>query len=82
MTTEEYRTQMTLWSIMAAPLIVEMNNNDIARWTPVIKEILLNRDVIAVDQDSLGRQGHPVFKQGLIEVWSKPLSHGATGACQ
>ncbi|MGD0778639.1 MAG: glycoside hydrolase family 27 protein [Candidatus Solibacter sp.] len=78
MTTEEYRTQMTLWSIMAAPLIVEMNNNDIARWTPVIKEILLNRDVIAVDQDSLGRQGHPVFKQGLIEVWSKPLSHGAT----
>jgi alpha-galactosidase len=78
MTTEEYRTQMTLWTIMAAPLIVEMNNNDIAKWTPAIKEILLNKEVIAVDQDPLGRQGHRVFKHGLIEYWSKPMSNGTT----
>jgi len=78
MTTEEYRTQMTLWSIMAAPLLVEKNNNDLAKWTPAIKEILLNKEVVAVDQDALGKQGHRVFKQGLIEAWSKPLSGGTT----
>ena len=78
MTTDEYRTQMTLWSIMAAPLLIERNNNDIARWTSAIKDILLNRDVIAVDQDALGKQGHRTFQQGPVEVWTKPLSDGTT----
>ena len=78
MTTEEYRTQMTLWSIMAAPLLVEKNNNDLARWTPAIKDILLNREVIAVDQDALGKQGHRVLQKGSIEVWTKPLFGGTT----
>lgn len=78
MALEEYRTQMTLWCIMAAPLLVEMCNNDIARWTPAIKDVLLNKDVIAVDQDKLGRQGHRVFKKGLFELWTKPLSGGTT----
>ncbi len=78
MTTEEYRTQMTLWSIMAAPLLVEKNNNDLAKWTPAIKDILLNKEVIAVDQDAMGKQGHQVLQQGLMEVWAKPLSDGAT----
>jgi alpha-galactosidase len=78
MTTDEYRTQMTLWSIMAAPLLIERNNNDIARWTSAIKDILLNREVIAVDQDALGKQGHRVLQQGPIEVWTKPLFDGMT----
>jgi len=78
MTTEEYRTQMTLWCMMAAPLLVEKNNNDLAKWTPAIEKILLNKEVIAVDQDDLGIQGHRVLQQGLTEVWTKPLSDGTT----
>jgi alpha-galactosidase len=78
MTTEEYHTQMTLWCMMAAPLLVEFSSNDISKWTPAITEILLNKEVIAIDQDALGRQGHRVSKQGLMEVWSKPLSDGTT----
>ena len=73
MTTEEYRTHFSLWAIMAAPLIA---GNDVAHMTPEIRAILTNRDVIAVDQDTLGRQGHRVAKDGDAEVWMKPLSGG------
>jgi alpha-galactosidase len=76
MTTDEYRTQMTLWSMMASPLFIQMNSN-FAKWTPEIKAILVNREVIAVDQDPLGRQGHRILKDGTVEVWSKELSDGA-----
>jgi alpha-galactosidase len=78
MTTEEYRTEMTLWSIMAAPVFIELRGNDLSKLTPAIKEILLNKEVIAVDQDRLGKQGHKVLQQGSSEIWSKPLSDGAT----
>ena len=77
-TTEEYRTQMTLSSIMAAPVLVEKNNNDLVKWTPAIKDISLNKEVIAVDHDAMGKQGHRVFQQGLMEVWAKPLADGST----
>jgi alpha-galactosidase len=73
MTTEEYRTHFSLWAMMAAPLIA---GNDVAHMTPEIRAILTNRDVIAVDQDALGRQGHRVAKVGDAEVWMKPLSGG------
>lgn len=78
MTLEEYRTQMTLWCVMAAPLLVEKNNNKVAKWSTAIKGILLNREVIAVDQDALGIQGHRALKQGPMEVWTKPLSDHTT----
>jgi alpha-galactosidase len=78
MTIAEQRAQMTLWSIMAAPLLVEQNNNDLATWTPEIVDILTNREVIAVDQDILGKQGQRAFRQGSIEAWEKPLSDGST----
>jgi alpha-galactosidase len=44
--------------------------------TPEIKEILTNKEVIAVDQDKLGRQGHRVSKNGDLEIWARPLSDG------
>jgi alpha-galactosidase len=78
MTTEEYRTQMTLWSMMAAPLMIEINLNDVSKWSAEIKGILLNPEVIAIDQDSLGIQGHSIFKQGRVEAWSKQLSDGTS----
>jgi alpha-galactosidase len=74
MSDEEYRTHMSLWAILAAPLLA---GNDVATMTDDTKAILMNKEVIAVDQDALGRQGDRVYTEGPIEVWSKPLSGGA-----
>jgi alpha-galactosidase len=74
MTPAEYRAHFSLWAMMAAPL---MAGNDIAHLDEVTRSILLNKEVIAVDQDALGIQGHRVWKQGDGEVWVKPLSGGA-----
>ncbi len=77
MTTEEYRTQMTLWSMMAAPLFVQEFDNDLSKWSAAIREIALNKEVIAIDQDILGIQGHRVLQRGTVEIWTKPLAGGA-----
>jgi alpha-galactosidase len=45
--------------------------------TPETKRILLNRDVIAVDQDKLGKAAQRIVKEGDTEVWARPLSGGA-----
>jgi alpha-galactosidase len=70
----EYRTHFTLWSILAAPLIA---GNDLRDMSAEIKGILTNKEVIAVDQDLLGKAGYQVAKQGETEVWAKPLDGGA-----
>jgi alpha-galactosidase len=44
--------------------------------TPEIKEILTNKEVIAIDQDPLGRQGRRVWKDGDLEIWARPLVDG------
>ena len=74
MTAAEYRTHFSLWAMMAAPL---MAGNDVAHMDESTRSILLNKEVIAVDQDALGVQGHRVWKDGDREVWAKPLSGGA-----
>ncbi len=74
MTTEEYRTHMSLWVLLAAPLLA---GNDVANMTPETVELLTNKEVIAVDQDKLGRQGDRVSEEGPIEVWAKPLADGS-----
>jgi alpha-galactosidase len=74
MTTTEYQSHFSLWAILAAPLIA---GNDIRSMPPEIKEILTNKEVIAVDQDPLGRQGRRVKKDGDLEVWSKEMSDGS-----
>ena len=74
MTPAEYRSHFSLWAMMASPL---MAGNDIAHMDESTRSILLNKEVIAVDQDALGVQGHRVWKDGDREVWVKPLSGGA-----
>ena len=74
MTTAEYRTHFSFWCLLAAPL---MAGNDLRNMTPETKEILTNKEVIAVDQDPLGMQGRKVFDAGPTEVWMKPLSGAA-----
>lgn len=67
-------THMTLWSILAAPLIL---GNDLSKMTPQTLSIVGNREVIAVDQDKLGREGNRVWEEGPESIWAKPLSGGA-----
>jgi alpha-galactosidase len=74
MNDDEYRTHFSLWSILAAPLIA---GNDLNRMTPYTLEILTNREVIAVDQDPLGKQGFRVAQEGPFEVWMKPMADGS-----
>jgi alpha-galactosidase len=74
MTMLEYRAHFSFWALLAAPLIA---GNDVRSMTPEIKEILTNPEVIAVNQDRLGREGRRVRKNGDLEVWSKPLSDGS-----
>jgi alpha-galactosidase len=74
MTSDEDRTNFSLWAILAAPLLA---GNDLAKMTPETRSILMNKEVIAVNQDPLGRQGDRSYAIGPLEVWSKPLSGGA-----
>ncbi len=79
MTDTEYRTHMSLWAMLAAPLIA---GNDLRHMSRAALAILTNRDVIAVDQDRLGRQGYRVWRSGRKldqdrEIWMKPLAGGA-----
>ena len=73
MTDTEYKTHFSLWAEMAAPLLV---GTDLRRATPETMSILLNKDVIAVDQDSLGVQGRVVKTDGTHLVFAKPLANG------
>jgi alpha-galactosidase len=73
MTTTEYRSHFTLWALLAAPLLA---GNDLRNMSPEIHDILTNKEVIAVDQDALGRQGRRVWKNGDLEVWAKQLQDG------
>lgn len=75
MTDEEYRAHFSLWAIMAAPLIA---GNDLRDMSAPTIATLTNREVIAVDQDSLGAQGILVWERPPeLQVWAKPLRDGA-----
>jgi alpha-galactosidase len=71
---EEYRMHMSLWCLLAAPLIT---GNDLTHMTSETLSILTNPDVIAVDQDPLGVEGHRVWEEGPLEIWMKPLADGS-----
>jgi alpha-galactosidase len=74
MTTDEYRTHMSLWAILASPLLA---GNDLSTMTPETVALLTNHDVIAVDQDAAGKQGDRVSAEGPIEVWARSLADGS-----
>jgi alpha-galactosidase len=73
MNDDEYKTHMSLWSILAAPLLA---GNDLRTMAPDIREILTNHEVIAIDQDEAGKQGRQIAKSGEQEIWAKPLHDG------
>jgi alpha-galactosidase len=74
MNEDEYRTHMSLWAMLAAPLIA---GNDLTKMTPYTVEMLTNREVLDVDQDPLGKQGFRVAQEGPFEIWMKPMADGS-----
>ena len=75
MTDTEYETHMSLWCLLSAPLLA---GNDIRDMKPSIADILMNKEVVAIDQDKLGKQGVRVAQEGTVEVWAKPLADGGS----
>ena len=74
LTLAENRSHFSMWAMLAAPLLA---GNDLPNMKPEIKAILTNKDVIAIDQDKLGREGTRAYVDGEVEVWTRPLSGGA-----
>ncbi|WP_020014014.1 NPCBM/NEW2 domain-containing protein [Promicromonospora sukumoe] len=74
MTTEEFRTQMSLWTVAAAPLVISSDPRTLSQES---MDILLDEDVLAIDQDPLGVQGTRVGAAGTTETWAKPLADGS-----
>lgn len=68
---DQSKAQMALWAIMAAPLFMSV---DLRTIRPEFKEILLNRQIIAVNQDPLGKMGRRIVSVNGIEVWARPVS--------
>lgn len=75
MNEDECRTQMTLWCILAAPLFA---GNDLTKMNQATRKILTAQELIAVDQDQAGIQGHRAWQEGPLEIWAKPLADGST----
>jgi alpha-galactosidase len=75
MNADEYRTQMTLWCLLAAPLFA---GNDLTKMKPATLEILTHAGAIALDPDPAGVQGHCAWQEGPAYIWTKPLADGGT----
>ena len=73
MKTGEYRVHMSLWVLLAAPLLA---GNDLSKMSSADRAILMNHEAIAIDQDPLGKQAERVWQRGDISLWRKPLTGG------
>lgn len=67
---EQSKVQMAVWAILAAPLLI---STDLKAIRPEYREILLNREIIAVNQDQLGIQGRQIMQKSKIDVWARPV---------
>lgn len=72
---EAQRSTFTMSAMQAAPLIVD---GDPRAMSAATRSIVLNRELIAIDQDSLRQPGSLLAKQGDIEIWTRALSSGRT----
>ena len=73
MSVSEDRAHFSMWCLLAAPLIA---GNDLRSMSRETKEILTNREVIAINQDPLGVEGFQYSAKDKVEVWFKPLQDG------
>lgn len=70
----EYQTQMSMWTLLCSPLMI---GSDLRSMSSETAQLLMNREILAVNQDALGRQAVRVKKMGDLEVWKKPLADGS-----
>ncbi|KAG8201188.1 hypothetical protein JTE90_028843 [Oedothorax gibbosus] len=68
---EEAKAQFALWAIMASPLLL---SNDLRSLDEKYKELLTNKEIIAVNQDSLGIMGKRIYNKSNVEIWKRPIS--------
>lgn len=73
----ENRAHMSLWALFSAPLIA---GTDLAAMDDKTRDVLTNEEVIAVNQDALGIQGVPVWQNGNLMIWAKPLAKSGARA--
>ncbi|RFZ94477.1 glycoside hydrolase family 27 protein [Mucilaginibacter conchicola] len=78
LTVEEERAHFSLWCMIAAPLIA---GNDLSKMSKQSAAVLTNKDVIAIDQDKLGKQGYKILDGFDFEIYMKPLAGGDTAIC-
>ncbi len=78
LTINEARAHFTMWCMLAAPLIT---GNDLKNMSNDIRDILINKELIAIDQNPLGKQGFKIVDEGNFEIWQKQLSDGAIAIC-
>jgi alpha-galactosidase len=69
----ENKAHFSMWAMLAAPLLA---GNDLTAMKPEVKSILTNKEVIAIDQDPLGKQAARVYTEGEVEVWARALQGG------
>ena len=74
----ESKAHFSLWCMLAAPL---MAGNDIRHMKDDVQNILTNKEVIAIDQDTLGMQATRFMQQPDKEIWAKKLSDGEWAVC-
>ncbi len=75
LTPDEQYTHISLWCLLSAPLLIGC---DLEKLDPFTLNLLTNDEVLAVNQDPLGRQAVPVFKQDSIQVWAKAMADGSS----
>jgi alpha-galactosidase len=73
-TLDEDRTHMGMWAMLASPLLA---GNNLSQLTPEVTAVLTNKQVIAIDQDPLGKQAERIYAEGPVEIWSRPLADGS-----
>jgi len=78
LTLEENKAHFSMWAMMAAPLLA---GNDLRSMSKETLSILTNKQVIAINQDALGKQGYRVDTKKGVQVWIKPLSEDKWAVC-
>jgi len=74
----EDRAHFSLWCMLAAPLLA---GNDLGNMTKETNTVLTNKELIAIDQDKLGKQGYLIKNDEYFQIFLKPLSGGDTAIC-
>jgi len=73
LTGDQSRAHFAMWAMLAAPL---MAGNDLRTMTDEVREILIAPEIVAIDQDSLGKQGRRIRRDGDTEIWIRELAAG------